>query len=51
MNKNYVKIYLLVVTAFAAIIVFLMPVPLTKIIFGGILIVNLFLFLDVMKKD
>jgi hypothetical protein len=51
MNKNFLKIYLLVMTVFSFFVVFSMPSPFTMIIFSGIFIVNIFLFLDILKKE
>jgi phosphate/sulfate permease len=51
MKKNSVKIYLAVMTLFSAFVVFSMPVSITTVIFSGIFIVNIFLFLDAFKKD
>jgi hypothetical protein len=51
MNKNFVKIYLAVMTAFSVFVVFSLPMSITTVIFAGIFIAYMFLFLDAFKKD
>lgn len=51
MNKNFVKIYLGITTVFCAAVFVFMPQSFTSIIFAGIFIINIFLFLDVLRRD
>jgi hypothetical protein len=51
MKKNFLRAYLAVSTVFCMAVIFFIPLSFKSIIFGGIFIINIFLFLDVLKKD
>lgn len=51
MNKNFTKAYLLVMTLFCVLIFASIPFSITSVIFGGMFVVNVFLFLDAVRKD
>ena len=51
MNRKMLMIYLSVMTVFSVFVVFSMPISITTVIFCGIFVVNMFLFMDIYRKD
>jgi hypothetical protein len=51
MNKTFVILYLIMMAVLAVIAFIFMPLSFTSIVFAVIFIVNIFLFIDVFKKD
>jgi hypothetical protein len=50
MNKTFMILYLIMITAVTALSFVFMKVSVTSILFAVIFLVNIFLFIDVFKK-
>lgn len=51
MNKTFTVLYLVMLAVLSVIAFIFMPISFTSVIFAVILIVNIFLFIDVFKRD